>query len=80
MKNKESLKIITDSITERCHPCSCSDCIESSGPCLEYRAIKQIEKDLEVLEILKSILNNSYLFMIKNEKDYLKVKEWLNDK
>ena len=53
MTSKEALEIITDSIIEDCRPCSCSDCIENSGPCLEYRAIKRIEKDLEFLETIK---------------------------
>lgn len=74
MTRKEALERINDSITENCRPCSCSDCVENGDPCLEYRAFKQIEKDLEVLEILK----NEY--MILTQDTILKVKEWLNDK
>lgn len=41
--------------------------------------IMNIQKRLKVLEILKSILNASFLYLIKNEEDYNKVKEWLEN-
>lgn len=45
--------------------------------------IKQLErvmtKQQEILEILKKVLNASFLYLIKNEEDYNKVKEWLEE-
>lgn len=39
--------------------------------------LEKLNTDLEVLEILKKTLNNSFLCLIKNEEDRKKVKEWL---
>lgn len=39
----------------------------------------QVLKDLEILEILKKVLNASFLYLIKNEEEQEKVKEWLEN-
>lgn len=87
MTNEEALKIVFNSITKDCNPCNCGGCIKDSSPCFEYKAIKQIEKDLEVLEILKELLKypDFRLELIWDVQLYIgdgekieKVKDWLD--
>ena len=41
---------------------------------------EELVKDLEILEILKKTLNNSFLCLIKSEEEQEKVKNWLERK
>jgi hypothetical protein len=43
-------------------------------------AYLKLNKDLEILEILKKTLNNSFLCLVKNKEEQEKVKEWLDGK
>lgn len=42
--------------------------------------IAELMNDLEILVILKKILNNSFLCLIKNKEEQEKVKRWLDGK
>lgn len=88
MNSKEVLDTITNSITKNCNTRICIYCVNNKN-CNDYKAIKQIEKDLDVLEIIQPMLKikksgtweyldtKHGLFDTKEELE--KVKEWLED-
>ena len=94
MKSKEALEklinktgIINDTCAHlldcvKCGKCKFEEPIET---CADYQLVMTIEKELEVLKILKDHIfyyptDKYIMFCIhKDNKDFNKVKEWLED-